>query len=273
MRVTLNGYVVADEDVFFYRFFGIGVFSPRDIRAAIAKNPKGEDLVFEVNSGGGSVFAGFEMYSVLRAAKDVHTVAEVQSLAASAASTMMLGCDEVMLSPVAQVMIHLPSTSTDGDVNAHKDSIRILNSITVSILNAYELRCKGKSSRDQLESMMNKATWFPAQDALDAGLADGVLYQDGETPLVLPKDITNAVGGGIRALANSAGDIPAAETLRAKYQKLVDEGKAKPVNDAGDPVETGVEPPAPEGAPTPTALRDDWRSSARVALAKINQTF
>ena len=269
MRVTLSGYVVADDDAFFYRYFGIGVFSPRDIRAALAKNPKGEDLVLEVNSGGGSVFSGFEMYSMLRAAKDVHTIAEVQSLAASAASTMILGCDEVMLSPVAQVMIHLPSTSTEGDVTAHKDSIRALSSITVSILNAYELRCKGKSTREQLESMINKATWFPAQDALDAGLADGVLYQDGEEPLVLPKDITNAVGGGIRALANSAGDIPAADTLRARYQKLVDEGKAKPVNDAGDSAGSGEEPPAPQEPPTGDRLKDDWRSEARLALAKV----
>lgn len=264
MRVPLNGYIVMDEDAFIYRYFGFVVFTPKDIRAAIAENPKGEDLVFEVNSNGGSVFAGFEMYSVLRAAKSVHTVAEVQSLAASAASTMMLGCDEVMLSPVAQVMIHLPSTSTEGDVNAHKDSIRVLSSITVSILNAYELRCKGKATREQLESMMNKATWFPAQDALDAGLADGVLYQDGEEPLVLPKDITNAVGGGIRALASSSGEIPAADSLRARYQKLVEEGKAQPVNDAGEPVENGEEPmkrPA-------TTLKNDWRNAARLALAQ-----
>lgn len=259
MRVTLNGYVVADDEAWLYQFFGYRVFAPRDIRKAIADNPKGEDLVFEINSPGGSVLSGFEMYSVLRAARDVHTVAEVQSLAASAASTMMLGCDEVLLSPVAQVMIHLPSTRTDGDVRDHKDSIRILNGITVSILNAYELRCKGKTARDRLEAMMDKATWFPAQDALAAGLADGVLYQEGEEPLVLPQNITNAVGGGIRALANSSGEMPAAETLRARYRKLVDEGKAQPMGDAGEPASESHTPPA---------LKEDWRNAARLALAQ-----
>ena len=80
MRVTLSGYVVPDDDAPYYRIFGFGCFCPRDIRRAIEKNPKGEDLVLEVNSPGGSVFAGFEMYSALRAAADVQTVAEVQSL-------------------------------------------------------------------------------------------------------------------------------------------------------------------------------------------------
>ena len=68
MRATLNGYVVADDDVWIYEFFGYSVFSPATVRQAIQDNPDGEELVLELNSPGGSVFAGFEMYSVLRRA-------------------------------------------------------------------------------------------------------------------------------------------------------------------------------------------------------------
>ena len=97
-RVTLNGRVVADEDQWIYDWFGIDAFSPAVIRKAVEDNPAGEDLTLEINSGGGSVFAGFEMYSILKGAK-CQTIAEVQSLAASAASTAMVGCSKVMLSP------------------------------------------------------------------------------------------------------------------------------------------------------------------------------
>ena len=216
MRTTLNGYVVEDDYLWVYQYYGYGAFSPQTVRDALAACPEGEDLTLEINSPGGSVFAGFEMYSVLRAS-DRRTVAEVQSLAASAASTLMLGCDRVLLSPVAQVMIHLPSVVTDGDAWDHRDSIRVLESLTESILNAYELRCRGRSSRAELERMMERTTWMSAQEALDAGLADGVLYADGETP-IFPSAIVNAVGGGIRALAASGGGMPSAAELLARWE-------------------------------------------------------
>ena len=78
MRKQLNGEVVGDQDLWLYQFFEVPAFSPQTIRTAVEENPEGEDLVLEINSGGGSVFAGFEMYSVLRSA-GCRTVAEVQS--------------------------------------------------------------------------------------------------------------------------------------------------------------------------------------------------
>lgn len=254
MKLTLNGYVVADDDAFIYRWFGYGCFSPRNVRDGLSKLTDGEELTLEINSPGGSVFAGFEMYSALRSA-NVPTRAEVQSLAASAASVLMLGCDEVMLSPVAQVMIHLPSTVTDGDVKAHRDSIKILESITQSILNAYELKCAGKTDRATLLSLVRGSTWLSAGEAVTLGLADGVLYQSGEAPTILPGAITNAVGGGLRALADSSGGLPDIAELRARYRKLVDEGKAPP---------EALDGQAPQAAPP--AMRADWRNSARIAL-------
>lgn len=53
MRMQLNGYVVADEDAWLYDWFEIPAFSPAAVRDAIDQNPEGEDLVLEVNSGGG----------------------------------------------------------------------------------------------------------------------------------------------------------------------------------------------------------------------------
>lgn len=242
MRVPLNGIVSADDDVEIYEWWGIQAFGPRAVREAIANNPTGEDLVLEINSGGGSVEAGSEMYSVLRSAEGVRTRAEVQSIAASAASYLMLGCDEVLMSPVAQVMIHLPATRTDGDRNAHLGSVHVLDTVRESILNAYELKAKGKTSRAEFKRMMNTATWMTAQEAVDCGLADGILYQEE----VLPQNIMNAVDSGIRALIGSGG-VPDIEHLRAEYRK---HKKA----------ETGKEPEANTG---------DWRMKAQLDLEKM----
>lgn len=220
MRVSLNGIVSADDDVEIYEWFGMQAFGPRAVREAIAQNPPGEELVLEINSGGGSVMAGSEMYTVLRSAEGIRTRAEVQSLAASAASYLMLGCDEVMMSPAAQVMIHLPSTRTTGDRNDHLDSVHVLDTIRESILNVYELKAKGKTSRAEFKRMMNASTWMTAQEAVDCGLADGILFQDEPAP----QNIMNAVG------------IPDIDHLRAEYRKykLAEPGEKKPEANTGD---------------------------------------
>lgn len=224
MRVQLNGCVVGDADLWLYQFFEVPAFSPQVVRDALDKTPDGEELVVEINSGGGSVFAGFEIYSVLRSATR-RTVAEVQSLAASAASTVMLGCDEVRASPVAQVMIHLPAMGTDGDRYAHLDSIRVLDSITESILNAYTIKCGPRSSRDELRRLMKTSCWMTAPEAQGLGLVDHIIGQE----TIDPAAILNCVGGldhGIRALA--ASSVPDSNSLRQRYDALVAEGKAPP---------------------------------------------
>lgn len=81
----------------------------------------------------------------------------------------MLGCEKVVASPVAQVMIHLPSVVTAGDRYDHQDSIGVLDSITDSILNAYTLKCGPRSSRDELRRLMKTSTWMTAPEAKGLG--------------------------------------------------------------------------------------------------------
>lgn len=214
MRTQLNGYIVTDEDAWLYRLFGYQVTSPGDIRRAMAENPPGETLTLEVNSPGGSMFAGFEMYSVLRGAA-CDTEAEIQSLAASAASTAMLGCRRVKATPVAQVMVHNPAVTADGNQYDHRKTAEDLEKFAQSVLNAYELKCRGKRTRAELEAMMDAETWLPVQEAVEAGLVDEII---GGASL-LPAQVVNCVGSGLRVLCG-AGGLPSAAELRAKKAAL-----------------------------------------------------
>lgn len=240
--------MVADDDLWVYDWFGISAFSPHVVREAIRDNVD-DELVVEVNSGGGSVFAGFEIFSLLRGA-ECRTVAVVQSLAASAASTIISGCDTVQVSPVAQIMLHLPAIVTEGNREDHRDSIKLLDSITESILNGYESKCRGKATRDKLAQLMRAETWIPAQDAIEMGLADEILYQD-DTTSIIPGNIVNAVGSSIRGLINGATQPSAAE-LRARYADLV----AK-----------GATPAAGHPAPAPIQSMP-WQARARLEIEK-----
>lgn len=257
MRVTLNGLVVPSDDQWLYDWFGIGAFSPGTVRRALADNPEGEDLELEVNSNGGSVFSGFEMYSLLREAK-CKTVAIVQSLAASAASTMMSACNVVRLSPVAQVMIHLPTSRAEGNQNDMRHEGRVLESITQSILNGYELRCRGKASRDRLDRLIRAESWLTAQEAVELGLADEIMWQEDDA--AIPMDIVNAVGASIRSLSSAAA-FPSSHNLLVRYEQLVRAGAA-PAD--GHPVPTQDESDPSGGAPEQIA--GDWTRKARLAI-------
>lgn len=237
MRTTLNGLVAMDDDLPVYNYFGIGAFSPSTVRQALVDNPQGEELVLEINSPGGSVFAGGEIYSVLRSCEGVWTRAEIQSLAASAASYLCLGCSEVVISPVAMMMLHLPATATQGDRVEHLRSVQMLDTTREAILNAYTLRSGARADRGALRRMMSAETWLTAQEAVELGLADSVLYQE-ET---VPQNVMNAAGAGLRALG--CGGVPDIALLRAEYRKA----KRQP------------EPPE---APT-------WQAKARLDLEKI----
>lgn len=232
----MNGEVVSNDDKWIYDYFQIESFSPRDVREMLDSNAD-EELTLEVNSCGGNAFAGFEIYSILRSAK-CRTVAEVQSLAASAASTIVCGCSVVRMSPVAQMMIHLPSVRTDGNQDDHKDSIKFLNAVTEGILNGYELKARGKASRDTLEGLMRRETWLTAQQAVELGLADEI------------------IGGNEPKSASSVYNslaIPTVASLMAKYERAVRDG-AEPA--PGHPVEG-------------QAHRDTWKAQARLELEKI----
>lgn len=263
MTITLNGYVVDDDDLWLYQWFDVAAFSPAVVRNALKENPEGEDLILEINSCGGNTFSACEMYSLLKGAK-CRTVAQIQSLAASAASIVMSGCQVVQISPVAQIMIHLPATNTSGNQEAHKASIRLLDSTTVSILNGYELKCAGKASRHKLEQLMQKESWITAQEALDLGLADVILWQDDTSSAVLPKDVVNAVGGGIRSLAAASPGMPSAEDLMSRYRELVSQGAAPA---EGHPVELPRDTSTPTGL-EPENTNDRWRREARLAIEK-----
>ena len=236
-------------------------FSPKDVRDALDQTPEGEELTLEINSGGGSVFAGFEMYSVLRSAPR-RTVAEVQSLAGSAASVVMTGCSEVCASPVAQVMIHLPTTATEGDRYDHQDSIGILDSVTDSILNAYAVKCGGKSSRPELRGLMRASTWLTAPEAKGLGLVDRILGEESFDPMA----VLNSCGGGRGIRAMAARPATDYGSLLARYQALVAEGKAPERADLPSPADDWEMGPAAKPQREAEALR---AATAALELEKI----
>lgn len=175
-KIKLNGTVVGDSEAWIYDWFGIPTISP----SAVAKELEGagdEELDIHINSGGGSVFAGSEIYTMLKDHPANITV-KITGLAASAASFIAMAGNKVMISPTAQIMIHNASTGAWGDKGVMEMGRDMLSSTDEAISNAYAI--KTGMNREDLLSMMNKETWLNAQEAQRLGFVDEIMFMDKE---------------------------------------------------------------------------------------------
>ncbi len=137
---------------------------------------KMKNVTVRINSPGGDVMAGSEIYSALREhsmnGRGKITV-EVTALAASAASVIAMAGDTVLMSPTAYMMIHNPWTVVIGDAHTLKHEAKVLEEIAEGLINAYERRT-GKS-RDELKRMLDNETWMSAGTCVEEGFADGII--------------------------------------------------------------------------------------------------
>ena len=82
MNLNLSGELISDDWAELYRDWGYeaGFFCPGDLRQAIQALPEGEELVLEINSIGGNVDGGAEIYSLIQGCQNP-TRAVIQSMA------------------------------------------------------------------------------------------------------------------------------------------------------------------------------------------------
>lgn len=200
MKLNLKGELIPDEWAQVYRYFGFdsGFYCPGDIRAALDALADGEELVLLINSVGGDVFAANEIYAMLQA--DSHPIrAEIQSLAASAASYFPLACDRVDIALPAQMMIHCAGWDVGGNKADHRWAADQLEVTDEAILDVYCRKCGPGADREKLRTLMEEETYLSASRCVELGLADGVLGadEDASEPLNL---VASVSGNTIRAM-------------------------------------------------------------------------
>lgn len=145
--------------------------TPKQFKAELMSNSG--DITIWINSPGGDVFAASQIYNMLMDYKGKVTV-KIDGLAASAASVIAMAGGEVLMSPVAMMMIHNPMTIAFGDTEEMERAISMLSEVKESIINAYEL--KTGLSRVKLSHLMDAESWFNAKKAVELGFADQIMF-------------------------------------------------------------------------------------------------
>lgn len=139
----------------------------------------GPQIDLHVNSPGGIVFDAWAMYEALRE-HPARVVAHVDGMAASAASIVVMAADEIRIARGGRMMIHDAQGGVWGspaEIRAHLD---LVESISEDIAAVYAARAGGKPAT--WRAAMSKTTWYNADQAVAAGLADRVAGKDNTGP-------------------------------------------------------------------------------------------
>lgn len=189
-------------------WFSDGI-SAADVAAALKEIGPGPVDV-RINSGGGDVFDGVAIHSLL--ARHPGTVnVYVDGLAASAASFIMLAGDRVHAARNSLVMIHDAMTMTFGAASAHQRAIDLLIKVSDNIADMYAERAGEDAAywRARMTENGEDGVWYTGTEAYDAGLVDEIVGsgQDGEDEDVqdylsgwvdlLPREIAASVSARI----------------------------------------------------------------------------
>lgn len=181
VELRIEGDIVDDDEAWLYEWFGMPSTSPNAFKEELSQF-KGKDITVWIDSYGGSVFAAAGIYNALKE-HDGKVTVKIDSKAMSAASVIAMAGDEVLMSPMAVMMIHNPLTAAYGNMHDLRKVADVLDTIKESIVNAYAL--KTGRSRNKISQMMDDETWMSANVAVKEGFADGILYQD------QPLDVAN----------------------------------------------------------------------------------
>lgn len=125
----------------------------------------------QVNSPGGEVFDGVAIYEALLDHPATVNVT-VQSLAASAASFIVQAGDSIEIARNATMMIHDAWGLEIGNAEDMRKMADELDRVSENIADIYAQRAGG--SVTQWRDAMRAETWYSADEAIEAGLADRV---------------------------------------------------------------------------------------------------
>ena len=205
MRIDIKGDIIPNDDKWIYEWFEMDATCPRDVLKAI-EEANGDRLDVYINSGGGDISAGSEIYAALQAYTG-QVFIHVVGYACSAASVIACAGHSDM-ARTGLFMYHNVSGGFRGDYHAMNKGAEILQTANRAIAAAYREKT-GKSEKELLDAM-DAETWMTAEDAVAMGFIDEI-----------------AENQNLKLSASASGSLPAG--VVDKVRNLI---KAQPTNEA-----------------------------------------
>ena len=175
MRINVYGVIIPNDYKWYYDYLDEDCTCPRDVNS-ILNEANGEEVEVYINSPGGVIDAGSEIYTMLREYKGDIKIKIVGQACSAASIIAMAGHCE--MSPTALMMVHCVSTYASGNHSDMEHTAEVLRTADDALSNAY--MAKSGMSKKEVLTMMEKETWLTAEQAKEKGLIDGIMFEEKE---------------------------------------------------------------------------------------------
>lgn len=143
-------------------------------------------IIFKINSDGGSVVAGLQMYDSISALTNVETECLIYGVCASAATYPALACDKVTIKPNATFMVHLCEGGLYGTIEEIQNDLVFFENLQNQVLAIYAVKT-GRTPNEIYEEI-HSPKYYTAEQALEKNWVDEIV--GGRTDII---DLTNEI--------------------------------------------------------------------------------
>lgn len=172
-------------------------------------------LEIHINSGGGDVWDGISIKNAIEAHKGPVTTV-VDGIAASIASVIAQAGTERVMMPGSMMMIHEAFTVAAGNAAELAKTAQTLDEVSENLAALYARSAGGTA--EQWRAAMKEETWYTAEQAVAAGLAD----RTGDGSAVLPAgldlaafadEVPGRIAAQLRIMPRAAAPEPVAPAV------------------------------------------------------------
>ena len=172
--------MIPNDYKWFYDWFEEDSTCPRDVQKVLDAVAEGDEIEVYINSPGGVIDVGSEIYTLLRGQNNVKIYITGEACSAASIVAMAGYCE---MSPTALMMVHCVSSGVRGNHSAMEHMAEVLRTADRALCTAYVAKT-GMSETEALE-LMEHETWLTAEQAKELGLIDAIMFEESEImPLV-----------------------------------------------------------------------------------------
>lgn len=137
----------------------------------LAEIPEGAELEIHINSEGGDAYEGTAIYNMLKAA-NVHKTGIVDGRAFSAATFILMACDDRVMNTGTNLLVHNAWTFAVGNADDLRAAANDLDKLMETNRKIYLERCT--MSEEELIALMKEDRLLTPEESLEYGFIDRI---------------------------------------------------------------------------------------------------
>lgn len=177
-KIDIRGDIIPTDYKWYYDWFGMESTCTRDVTRVLDSMVAGDEVDVYINSPGGVIDVGSEIYTLLRQKAETNPVNIYITGQACSAASIIACASHCAMSPTALMMVHCVSSGISGNHNDMEHMAEVLRTADRALCRAYTAKT-GMTEEEALEMMENE-TWLTAEQAKEHGLVDEIIFESKE---------------------------------------------------------------------------------------------